>query len=435
MHKVLFAASEAAPMAKVGGLGDVIGSLPKALAAVGVEPAIILPRYETIPRDGLKPVIESQPVIYNGEPETVAVYEGSLPDTEIPVFYVENEKYLSKGGPIYFSKSAIAEHDAEFHRFHFFSHAVYALLTDKILPFTPDVVHANDWHTGILVELLKISPQPLPTVFTIHNLANQGVFRDRNSLAEGIRHATAVTTVSETYAKEIQMPVYGAGLDALLRTVRPVGILNGVDYGTLPAPRDRAEAKAALQKELGLTVDPAVPVFGLVSRLVEQKGIHLIGKALERFVSEANAQFVFLGVGEDRYENMLRGYAEKYPKNVSANLFFSEETANAIYQGSDFFLMPSLFEPSGLGQMIAMYYGTVPIVRKTGGLADSVTAETGFVFDDPKPEALEGAVGDAVKAFADAERMAALRDRCRKQDFSWKRSAMEYAKLYDKIRI
>jgi len=432
--KVLLAASECAPMIKVGGLGDVIGSLPKALAKEGVAPAVIVPRYEIIETKNLKKAVRGIKVIFKKQTERIDVYQGVLPKTNIPIFYIENKRYLSKGGPVYFSKTAIAEENIEFDRFHFFSHAVYELLFSKKLLFQPDVVHTHDWHTGILAVLLKISSLNLPTVFSIHNLANQGVFKNRNSIVEGIKNATAVSTVSRTYAKEIQTKEYGAGLEKLLKKIRPVGILNGIDYQILEQKYDKAAVKRQLQKELKLAIGLNYPIFGLVARLVEQKGIHLITPLVKSLVEKYQAQFVFLGVGQDKYEQEFKSLAKKYPKNVSANILFSEDLARKIYIGSDFFLMPSIFEPSGLGQMISMYYGTLPIVRATGGLKDTVQeGKTGFVFSSKRAADLGKAMERAIKVFRNQKRLLAMRKLCQKQDFSWKQSAKKYKNLYERI--
>lgn len=431
---VLLAASECAPMVKVGGLGDVIGSLPKALKKLGVETAVIIPRYEIVDTAGLKLAVGDFPVTFRNKIESVKVYQGFLPKSKVPVFYVENNKYLSKGGPVYFSRTAIASESAEFDRFHFFSHAVYELLAFDKLPFRPDILHANDWHAGVLIQLLKLSSLKLPSVFSIHNLGNQGIFRGRNSMAEGIAGADLVNTVSPTYAKEIQTKEYGAGLENLLKKKNPVGVLNGIDYGTLKNKFDKKKAKRKLQKELGLAEGDSYPLFGLVSRLVEQKGIRLITPIVGELIEKHQAQFVFLGVGSEEYEKELRDLAKKYPKNVSSNLIFSEKLAEKIYIASDFFLMPSLFEPCGLGQMIAMNYQTIPIARKTGGLKDTVReGKTGFVFSGKKPEDLRQAVERAIKLFYNKKEFAAMRKRCGEQDFSWDKSAVRYKDLYKKI--
>jgi starch synthase len=432
--RVLFAASECAPMVKVGGLGDVIGSLPKALKKIGVETAVILPRYEIVHTAGLKLAVADFPVTFRNKIESVKVYRGFLPKTKVPVFYVENNKYLSRGGPVYFSRTAVASESAEFDRFHFFSHAVYELLAFDKLPFQPDILHANDWHAGVLIRLLKLSSLELPSVFSIHNLGNQGIFRGRNSMAEGIAGADLVNTVSPTYAKEIQTKEYGVGLDDLFKKKKPFGILNGIDYDILKNKFSKKKTKLNLQKELKLSEGGQYPLFGLVSRIVEQKGIHLITPIIGRLIEKHQAQFIFLGVGGERYEKELEDLAKKFPKNVSANLFFSEELADKIYIAGDFFLMPSLFEPCGLGQMIAMHYQTIPIARKTGGLKDTVReGKTGFVFSGEKPEDLRRAVERAIKLFYNKKEFAALRKSCGEQDFSWDKSAVRYKDLYKKL--
>jgi starch synthase len=432
--RVLFAASECAPMVKVGGLGDVIGSLPKALKKIGVETAVILPRYEIVHTAGLKLAVADFPVTFRNKIESVKVYRGFLPKTKVPVFYVENNKYLSRGGPVYFSRTAVASESAEFDRFHFFSHAVYELLAFDKLPFQPDILHANDWHAGVLIRLLKLSSLKLPSVFSIHNLGNQGIFRGRNSMAEGIAGADLVNTVSPTYAKEIQTKEYGVGLDDLFKKKKPFGILNGIDYDILKNKFSKKKTKLNLQKELKLSEGGQYPLFGLVSRIVEQKGIHLITPIIGRLIEKHQAQFIFLGVGGERYEKELEDLAKKFPKNVSANLFFSEELADKIYIAGDFFLMPSLFEPCGLGQMIAMHYQTIPIARKTGGLKDTVReGKTGFVFSGEKPEDLRRAVERAIKLFYNKKEFAALRKSCGEQDFSWDKSAVRYKDLYKKL--
>jgi len=429
--KVLLAASECAPMIKVGGLGDVIGSLPKSLAKIGVDPAVIVPRYEIVPAIKLKLAINHFSVTFKNKIEKIKVYSGFLPKTKIPVFYIENYKYLSRGGPVYFSKTAIASESAEFDRFHFFSHAVYELLAFHALPFRPDILHANDWHTGILVKLLKLSSIGIPVVFSIHNLGNQGIFKSRNSIAEGIKSASINATVSPTYAKEIQTKEYGFGLEGLLKKARPVGILNGIDYEPMDDKYDKEKTKIKLQKELNLDQGKEYPLFGLVARLVEQKGVQFIAPIIKNLIEKYQAQFVFLGVGSDQLEKELRDLSQKYPGQVSANLFFSEALAKKIYIGSDFFLMPSVFEACGLGQMIAMHYGTIPIVRQTGGLKDTVKdGKTGFVFIGKNSASLQKAAERAIKIFHSKKKLNFIRQSCKKQNFGWEQSALKYKKLY-----
>lgn len=421
MIKVLFVASEMAPIAKVGGLGDVIGSLPKALSKIGVDIAVILPRYEQIPLRELKQVakIDAQTILYSKKVGGVKV------------FFIDNRKYLSRG-PIYFDRTAFADSKKEFDRFVFFSKAVFQLLSRGILK--TDIIHANDWHSGLVVKLLQADSCQLKarTVFTIHNLANQGKRGKDNLMAEGIKNADMITTVSPTYAKEILTKEYGEGLDGRLRKRFKKGelrgILNGVDYTFWPIQKRN---KIAFQKKLGLTVNSQAPIFGLVSRLTDQKGINLITPLIGGLIWRYGAQFIFLGQGKKQLEDALRLAAKRYPKNVFTKIGFDEHLSHAIYSQSDFFLMPSRFEPCGLGQMIAMHYGTIPIVRATGGLQDTVRHRmTGLVFEETKPLALAAVIRVGLGIYKNSESLERMRQHCRRQDFSWDKSAEQYKKLY-----
>lgn len=418
MLKVLFVASECAPIVKVGGLGDVIGSLPKALSGLGVDVKIILPFYEVVDRRIWKPKS-----VLNLDSKT-SVWKTRLPKSKVEVLLVYNKKYLSTG-PVYFQRTAFAGTVGEIERFKFFSQAVYRLLTrndprGSAIGWQPDVVHCHDWHSGFLVKLIKPKTQnPKPKiVFTIHNLANQGVWRGENLMAEGIKNADIVTTVSPTYAKEILTKEYGGGLEKLLRRRKKnlVGILNGIDYDFWPQKHARSDN---------------TPTFGLVSRLTYQKGIDLVASLVGEFVKKYKAQFWFLGQGEPQNEKALKELAKKYPKNVFTVIGFDEKRARKIYRESDFFLMPSRFEPSGLGQMISMHYGTVPIVRATGGLKDSVKhLKTGFVFKKESVADLRKVMELAVQCFYDKKKFVAISQRGMKQDFSWNKSANKYRAVY-----
>ena len=470
--KTLFVASELAPWAKVGGLGDVIGSLPKALAKLVVNVSVVIPCYEKInlKRLGAKLVLKDFSVRIGRTRERINLYKTRLPGNRVSVYLIDNKRYLSRG-EVYFERTAFAGSFKEIQRFVFFSQAVYELLASGKL--NADIVHANDWHTGALVSLLKNrhsdavknggrisagsfagaeddSPR---VVFTIHNLANQGDwnagqiekwfgqsnFRTRgknfNFMAEGIKNADLVTTVSPSYAKEILAQKYGVGLEKLLqkraRQRKLIGILNGVDYDAWPLQKRN---KKRFQKELGLAINPPSPIFGLVARLTYQKGINLIAPIVPQFVKKYGAQFVFLGQGEKQNEKALKALAGKYPKNVYMKIGFDADLAKKIYAQSDFFLMPSLFEPSGLGQMISMRYGTIPIVRATGGLKDTVIhKKTGFVFEKPASQGLAGAIEEALRTFVDRKKFQEIIANCRREDFSWKKSAKKYLKLYDKL--
>lgn len=414
--KVIFVASECTPIAKIGGLGDVIGSLPKALAELGVEVKIILPFYAAIDRKIWKPKR-----LFDLDNET-SVWRTRLPKSPVEVFLIYNKKYLSSGD-VYFSRTAFAQHHQEIRRFKFFSRAVFRLLQDSWLNWRPDIIHCNDWHTGALVREMRDSKLEMRTVFTIHNLANQGVTKRENLMAEGIKNANIVTTVSPTYAKEILTKKYGDGLENLLkkraRENKLVGILNGVDYGFWPKKHTRVDN---------------IPTFGLVSRLTYQKGIDLLVPLVGEFVRKYKAQFWFLGQGEPQNEKVLEKLAHQYPKNVFSEIGFDEKKAHRIYRESDFFLMPSRFEPSGLGQMISMHYGTVPIVRATGGLKDSVKhLKTGFVFQKESVADLKKAMELAVEYFYNKKKFAVIRRNCLKQDFSWSKSAKKYLALYKNL--
>ncbi|MDP1629289.1 MAG: glycogen/starch synthase, partial [bacterium] len=307
---------------------------------------------------------------------------------------------------------------------------------------------------------------PLKTVFTIHNLGNQGKWNAKavenwlfdgkiarlkrfgenfNFMAEGIMNADIVTTVSPSYAKEIRTPEYGMGLEKIINSLKrkPAGILNGIDCEFFNPETDKfifsnysqkkmalkRENKLALQKFCGLAVDGEKPVFGLVSRLTGQKGIALIAPVIKELVSRV--QFVFLGAGEKKYEEALIQAGKKFPQNVFVQIGFSEELAHRIYAGSDFFLMPSIFEPCGLGQMIAMRYGAIPVCRRTGGLKDTVKdGKNGFLFEKPSPAGLKKAVLRALDLFFDKPRFQIMRNNCLKENFCWENRAREYRKMY-----
>lgn len=469
--KILFAASEAAPFVKVGGLGDVAGSLPSALAETGLKIALILPRYETIPKKyRLKPIVKNF-AVSGGKDGNINVYR--LTKDEVDVFFVENKKYLSRG-PVYFERTALAGSFKEIQRFLFFSLSVFKILASGKLPYEPDVIHAHDWHTGALVSFLKKSGFPAKNVFTIHNLENQGAWNAKaisnwfsgmsvradffrefgekfNFMAEGIINADIVTTVSPSYSAEIGTVRYGAGLEKIIsgRRSRPIGILNGIDYDFYNPETDRLiwpnysaktlnqgkeKNKVALQKFCGLNIGTDKPIFGVVSRLTGQKGIKLSIPLIKDLAEKHDAQFVFLGQGEKILEEKLTDASRKYGKNVFVKIGFDEELAHKIYAASDFFLMPSLFEPCGLGQMIAMRYGAVPIARKTGGLKDTIKdGENGFLFENPDSDSLGKAALRALRLFPDKARLEKFRRRCMKENFSWDKQALKYAKLYHNI--
>jgi len=526
--RVLIAAAECAPFVKVGGLADVIGSLPKALHKLGVDVRVVIPYYKEVKSSKLKiQSCSSKFKVRFGRTEEVGVYESKLPDSEVPIYFLENQKYLSGGG-IYFSKDAFASGQEEIKRFAFFSKAIVNFQF-SISNFQPDIIHCNDWHTGLVPGLLWYGPRPAPsstrggvnsrsesnlppplnapasrfssyarslsqlasavvssgaglraarpaTVFTIHNLANQGfselsLLKNLNSIAseskllrwdaeddnldlmlQGITAADVISTVSPTYAREILTPEFGEGLHQVLkaREARLYGILNGIDYEVWNPETDpkiefnyglreglagKVGNKIYLQRELGLSVSPEVPLIGMVNRLAEQKGISLLLDAL-RGILGLGCQIVILGVGDPEFEAKLSALSSQLSDagNFAFINRFDEELAHKIYAGSDLFLMPSKFEPCGLVQIIAMRYGALPIVRATGGLKDTVVdGQTGFVFEEYSAEALLEAVERAVGRFGveniEFRQMVA---RAMRQDFSWNASARKYLNLYQK---
>lgn len=475
---MLFSASEAALLAKVGGLGDVIESLPKALRALGVDARIILPRYQMIDVASLRS-IKTMTVAVGDTAEPVTIYEGVVPGSTTPVYLLDHPRYLSSGG-IYFDPSAFVSQFAEVERFLFFSLAVAQFLREGI--FVPDIVHCHDWHTGFIVHLIKKHNLARKSIFTIHNLANQGQWNSAevvsflfgaeghaadfytstngqiNLMAEGIANCDMLTTVSSTYAKEILTPEFGVKLEALIHTRKRslAGIVNGIDvdffdpsrnphitHYSVRVPKNKGMNKAAVQKKFGFAQDPAVPLLAVVSRLTSQKGIDLILPIAETLFRDHGCQMVVLGRGDPKIESALRDLAARWPHQMALDAEFSEAVANLIYAGSDIFLVPSRFEPCGLTQMIANRYGTIPVVRKTGGLADTIqnyrlrasaVLGNGFVFGPYESKALLMAVKRALQVYRnDREDWGKLMRNAMKKDFSWHTSAKEYLRLYQKL--
>ncbi len=468
--KVLFAAAEATPLAKVGGLADVVGSLPKALRERGHDVRVIMPRYSCIAGTPvpLRPGADSFPVQSMRRQESAWLETGPL-GGGVPVYFIGSHRYFERPG-VYGEKD-------DLERFYFFSRAVVAALGN--LDWQPDIIHCHDWHTAALPLWLKSQKLPYASLFTIHNLAYQGPFDDYfmsiselgeewkkwlgnapipplTMMSQGILQAEAVSTVSPTYAKEILTPEYGAGLEVLLRyrQDRLFGIVNGIDYQEFNPAADsyiaarydastlekKAVNKAALQKRANLPLNPEVPLMGMVSRLDEQKGFDLLEKAIPTILKRGEAQLVILGKGRPQYETSLSRLAKKYPSKMALFLAFDNPLAHLIYAGCDMFLMPSRFEPCGLGQLIAMRYGTIPIVRHTGGLVDTVEDTSpnlergrGFVFRTYDPEAVVEAVKWALVAFKRKEAWRKLVARVMGVDLSWQASAGKYEDLYLKV--
>lgn len=470
--KILFLTAEAVPFAKVGGLADVAGSLPKALQELGHDVRIMMPRYGTIRSDEfqLEQIGEPFRVPVGAGKEYVHLIESTM-GKDIPVYLLWNEHYFTSREKVYGF-----EDDAQ--RFAVFGRGIIKAI--RVLNWKPDVIHANDWHTAVVPTWLDVSGwrEPLyrdiATVFTIHNLAYQGItgrliltFAQMedvehlsveppgavNWMAQAIAHSDVINTVSERYAREILTPEMGMGLEPLLRErkARLYGILNGLDYEewnpvtdpSVPHNFDvrtlgrRAANKAALQQQARLPVRSDIPLIGMVSRLDEVKGMDLMEPTLNWLLQEHDVQFILLGTGDPRYHAVFEAIQERYRHQVRPFLKFDGVLARRIYASADMFLMPSLVEPCGLGQMIAMRYGSVPIVRETGGLADTVIDHdavggrgTGFVFVEKSPEGFKEALQRALSVYEDREAWRALQTRGMESDFSWKASAREYVELY-----
>jgi starch synthase len=468
--KILFIAAECAPFFKVGGLADVVGSLPLALKELGHDVRVIMPRYRPISgkQFGLKRVDRFIEVPVGAETRTTEVLESTF--SGVPTYFVWDERF--------FGRDRVYGEPDEAMAFVFLSRAAIEFV--RAIDWAPDVIHAHDWHTGCAVAYLALRGRRDPklksiaTVFTIHNQLYQGLSGDAllrfagfgeqhrhiigekpgtvNWLARGIAHADVVNTVSPTYAAEILTPEMGDGLDGLLRQRRGQvsGILNGLDYAEwnpatdarLAAPftdvtlKARAINKRAVQEQLGLKRKPRTPMIGIVTRLVDQKGLDLVIAGADRLF-ERDVQLVVLGSGDEKYHTALADLKTRYPGRVGIEHNFSEPLARLIYGGSDLFLMPSHFEPCGLGQLIAMRYGCVPVVRATGGLVDTVIDAgrspkrgTGFVFKPATAAGVLGGLDRALAAYQDPDRWQAIQRRGRSADFSWQVSAQQYVALY-----
>ncbi len=474
--KLFFAASEVAPFIKTGGLADVAGSLPNALAKLGHDVRVILPLYSAIPAMWRRQMTFLKSFHFPLSWRNAYCGLFSLAYQGLTYYFIDNEYYFQREG-LYGQFD-----DGE--RFAYFSRAVVEVPIQ--LGWSPDIIHCNDWQTSLvpvyLLEARHREPLLMHTksVFTIHNIEYQGQF-DRNILGDvlgldesyfredmlsyygdvnlvkgAIYAADYITTVSPTYAKELQYAFYAHGLEGVIADNyhKFTGILNGIDMEHnnpatdpfLPAPYSAADpsgkaaCKAALQEKLGLNVDPDVPIIACISRLVAHKGYELVTAAFPKIL-EHYVQFVVLGTGDWGIESFFRMAAQEYPGRVSANLMYSAELASQLYAGADLLLMPSISEPCGLSQMIAMRYGTVPIVRLTGGLKDSVPSYNpttgtglGFTFGSITPGDLLGAIDRGLEAYeTDRPNWTALMKRGMTTDFSWDQSAAAYEKVYQKV--
>lgn len=469
MGNVLFVASECTPFVKTGGLADVIGSLPQALQTnEKIDVRVILPLYDEIALEWQDKMTyyTSFNVEFGWRNQEVCIY--TLTRQNIVYYFIANEYYFTRKG--------IYGYYDDGERYVFFSHAVIEAL--QHLDFVPDILHAHDWQAGIAVALAKIK-QPfahMKTVFTIHNIRYQGVmplatYRDffqlpdehiagmewggmLNCLKSGLYHADKITTVSPGYAEEIKDPHYSEGLESLLieREADLVGVLNGIDirdYNPLTDPAipvhyrssrvKKKENKVLLQEKLGLPIDADKPLYTIITRLVEQKGLHLVKHILHSFLEE-DVQLIILGTGDHEFEHYFAEAAHRHPEKLVTRLIFDEVLARQLYAAADFFIMPSLFEPCGLAQLIALQYKTVPIVRETGGLKDTVrpfnelTGEgNGFSFTNYNAHDLLTVLDYSLTIYHQPEHWLKLSQNVNKSRFSWDDSAHEYATLYREL--
>lgn len=473
---VLFVASEVAPFRKTGGLADVTGSLPKALARRGLDVRVVTPLYAGMSWDEQERLDGTLAVpTYSGRLRA-GVRLGRLPQSQVPVYFIEYHRFFDR--PYLYGPPGDA-YDDNLERFAFLSRAALELC--KAIGFTPDILHAHDWQTALVPVYSNTVEWGGPlhgcaSVFTIHNLAYQGIhepgaffitglgwehlnphefehFGDMNLMKAALRHSTVLSTVSPTYCREIQSSELGCGLDGELaqRSGDLFGILNGIDTSEWNPATDRylaqrydvtsldgkAACKAALQAELGFAIDPSVPLFGVIGRLTYQKGFDVLAYCLPRLL-DWKLQIVLLGTGDADQEAYFSEWAYRRGDRFRAVIGFDNALAHRIEAGADFFVMPSRFEPCGLNQMYSLRYGTLPVVRRTGGLADTVEnydesrgTGTGFCFDDLTEDALANTIGWAMSTFHDRPaHLRRLREQGMRQDFSWDRAAGTYEDVY-----
>lgn len=473
--KVLFAASEAHPFIKTGGLGDVMGALPQSLTELGVEARVVIPKYKNI-KDELKQNLQfikwfTVPVGWRNQYCGVFQYKYK----DVVYYFIDNEYYFNRDGLYGYYD------DGE--RFAFFNRAVLEFI--KEIDWKPDIINCNDWQTGMVPVLLNLEYKNnefysnMKTVFSIHNLLFKGSFVPNvlpelfgydympltngsvelngsvSFLKGGINYSDQITTVSNTYAEEIKTQQYGEGLDGLLRCKSDFlkGIVNGIDYEEFDPEKDnlifknftwdlisdKVENKLSLQKELGLPQRAETPMIGLISRLTHQKGCDLIVSIIDRLLQK-DIQFIVLGTGDYWYEETFKNLQYRYPDKVSANIKFDNSLAHKIYAATDMFLMPSLFEPCGLGQLIALRYGSIPIVRETGGLKDTISPYNkytgignGFGFKNFNSNELMQIIEYALTIYDDKDAWNNIIRQAMDSDNSWEKSAMQYKLLYEDV--
>lgn len=473
--KVLYAASEAVPFAKTGGLADVAGTLPRELVKLGADIRLIMPKYKAIPQSFVDRMeyIGYVYVDLAWRHQYCAVLK--LEHEGVLVYFIDNEYYFDRDG--------LYGHFDEAEQFAFFSKALLKVL--PLIDFKPDIIHCNDWQTGVVSIFLKVHfglemfYKDIKTVYTIHNLKYQGIFPKEtlgdilglgweyynadglefhdcvNYMKAAIAYSDVITTVSKTYAEEIKHDFFGENLNGIInkRADRLYGIVNGIDYQENNPATDKrifesfdaesiegkADNKRMLQQNLGLPQRKDIPIISIVSRLVDQKGFDLIACVFQEMM-QLDIQLVVLGTGDRKYEELFGNAAAQYPDKVSANLKYDGILAQRIYAGSDMFLMPSLYEPCGLSQLFSLRYGTVPIVRETGGLNDTIkpynelTGEgTGFTFANYNAHEMLDAIRRALGFYGQKDIWEAIIRNGMKQDFSWNKSAREYMELYNKL--
>ena len=459
--KIAICASEAVPFAKTGGLADVAGALPLALEERGEEVIIVMPRYKAIQGPKFKIQRLKKDISY------------STTGKNIKVYFIENDTFFNRDG-LYGEKSG--DYKDNLDRFSYYSKRTLELLKD--INYKADIIHVHDWQSALIPVYLKnlyindIFYKNTKTIFTIHNIGYQGLFPKEefpklnldwslfnmeglefydkiNILKGGIVFSDIINTVSPTYSKEIQTKDFGFGLEGILSKRRDsvFGILNGLDYSIWDPQTDKFIAKnysgqniedkyknkENLQKSCKLPIKKDAPLFGIVSRLAQQKGFDILAEAIDK-ICKMDLQLVILGTGDLKYHLILEEMVKKYPKVISLHLKFDDSLAHNIYAGSDIFLMPSKYEPCGLGQIISLKYATIPLVFKTGGLADTVTEDNGFIFDNYKKENLLKAMDEAIEAFKNKKKWSGRMQRAMQCNFSWEESAKKYLELYRKAK-